>query len=87
MLFIISPAKALEFSKTYQHHSTIPDFIDRADKLAQKLKKKSPGSLKKLFHVSEDLAQLNHDRYQNWDRNQMETNPAILPIPVNPETG
>jgi len=70
MLFIISPAKALDFSSTYQHQHTMPAFIDRADKLAQKLKKKSPGSLKKLFHVSEDLTQLNYDRYQNWDCNQ-----------------
>lgn len=73
MLFIISPAKALDFSATHQHQNTTPAFIDRADKLAHKLKKKSPGSLKKLFHVSEDLAQLNYDRYQNWDLNQTES--------------
>ena len=71
MLYIISPAKALEFSKIYQQQNTTPVFIDRADKLAQKLKKKSPGSLKKLFHISEDLAQLNHDRYQNWDSDKI----------------
>lgn len=72
MLFIISPAKALDFSKTERDRSTTPAFVDRADKLAQKLKKKSPGSLKKLFHVSEDLAQLNYDRFQNWDLLQVD---------------
>ncbi|MCG8310447.1 MAG: peroxide stress protein YaaA [Cytophagales bacterium] len=67
MLFIISPAKALDFFRIEQGQPTFPIFAERADRLAQKLKKKSPGSLKKLFHVSEELAQLNYDRYQNWD--------------------
>jgi len=67
MLFIISPAKALNFAQNQKNQSTTPLFHERADKLAQKLKKKSPGSLKKLFRVSEDIAQLNYDRLQNWD--------------------
>jgi len=67
MLFVISPAKALDFSIKKNQEATTPQFVDRADRLAQKLKKKSPRSLKKLFHVSEDLAQLNYDRFQNWD--------------------
>ena len=72
MLFIISPAKALNFSSLDRDQSTIPVFTERADRLAQKLKKKSAGSLKKLFHVSEDIAQLNYDRYQNWDASKTE---------------
>ena len=71
MLFVISPAKALNFSKIAQSQSTLPVFSERADRLAAKLKRKSPGSLKKLFHVSEDLAQLNYDRYQNWDSGKL----------------
>ena len=71
MLFIISPAKALDFIKVEKDHSTTPLFFDKADRLAQKLKKKSPRSLKKLFHVSEDLAQLNYNRFQNWDSNKL----------------
>lgn len=72
MLFIISPAKALDFSAKMQSQHTSPVFLERADKLAQKLQKKSPGSLKKLFHVSEDLAQLNYERYQNWNTDNLE---------------
>jgi cytoplasmic iron level regulating protein YaaA (DUF328/UPF0246 family) len=71
MLFIISPAKALDFSSKMKTQHTSPAFIERANKLAQKLQKKSPGSLKKLFHVSEDLAQLNYERYQNWSTENM----------------
>lgn len=67
MLYIISPAKALDFSTQANGTTSTPVFLDRADKLAQKLKKKSPRSIKNLFHVSEDLAQLNHDRFQNWN--------------------
>ena len=72
MLFVISPAKALDFTQVEQEQSTIPVFADRADLLAHKLKKKSVGSLKKLFHVSADLAQLNYDRFQNWDSEKLE---------------
>ena len=72
MLFIISPAKALDFSIEQRDQSTIPAFTDQADRLAQKLKKKSPGAIKKLFNVSEDLAQLNYDRFQNWDTGKLE---------------
>lgn len=67
MLFIISPAKSLDFSRIEKNHNSTPVFLDKADILARKLKKKSAGSLKKLFHVSEDIAQLNYDRYQNWN--------------------
>ena len=72
MLFVISPAKALNFAREQRHDSTTPVFGDRADRLAQKLKRKSPGAIKKLFNVSEDLAQLNHDRFQNWDSEKIE---------------
>lgn len=72
MLFVISPAKALNFSKVTKEQSTSPVFEDRADRLVAKLKKKSPGSLKKLFRVSEDLAKLNYDRFQNWDTDKLE---------------
>ena len=67
MLYIISPAKALNFVSIAKQDPSTPVFLERADRLAQKLKKKSPRSLKKLFHVSQDLAELNYDRFQNWD--------------------
>ena len=73
MLIVISPAKALNFAKIDSEQSTMPVFADRADRLAAKLKKKSPRSLKKLFQVSEDLAQLNYDRFQNWDSGKLDT--------------
>ncbi|NJN25150.1 MAG: peroxide stress protein YaaA [Cyclobacteriaceae bacterium] len=67
MLLIISPAKSLDFSSISNDQSTIPVFFDKADALAHKLQKKSAASLQKLFHVSEDIARLNYDRYQNWN--------------------
>lgn len=72
MIFVISPAKAMNFSSVAKNQSTTPIFEDRADRLAIKLKKKSPRSLKRLFHVSEDIAQLNYDRFQNWDLENIE---------------
>ena len=72
MIFIISPAKALDFSNIERTEPSTPAFFERADNLAQKLKKKSSRSLKRLFHVSEDLAQLNYDRFQNWDSSMLD---------------
>lgn len=72
MLFIISPAKSLDFSRIEKNQNSTPVFLEKADVLARKLKKKSAGSLKKLFHVSEDIAQLNYDRYQNWNPKAMD---------------
>ena len=66
MLFIISPAKKQNFSHHNRIEFSTPIFLDKADNLAQRLKKKSPGNLMKLFQVSEDLAHLNYDRFQNW---------------------
>jgi hypothetical protein len=79
MLIVISPAKALDFSKIKHAQTTQPVFQEKAEGLVQKLKKKSPGSLKKLFNVSPDLAQLNYDRFQNWNHNSIDDRgkPAI----------
>jgi cytoplasmic iron level regulating protein YaaA (DUF328/UPF0246 family) len=74
MLITISPAKTLDFEHLPKPANfTIPYFIDQADYLAGKLKKFSPGKLKKLMHLSPALAELNYDRYQNWE----------LPITIN----
>lgn len=68
MKIILSPAKSLDFenAKTYGDAS-IPDFIDQSNYLIGKLKKLSPKKIKNLMNVSDDIAQLNYDRFQNWE--------------------
>ncbi|MCF8229947.1 MAG: peroxide stress protein YaaA [Bacteroidales bacterium] len=68
MIIILSPAKTLDFQKTIKikQHS-LPEFINKVDKLASKLKKHSPKQLSDLLNISTRLANLNYDRYQEWD--------------------
>ena len=67
MKIIISPAKTLDFStKAATDQYSIPVFIDRSEKLIKELKKYSPPKLEKLMKISPKLANLNYDRFQEW---------------------
>lgn len=68
MLLTISPAKTLDFKNAPKPNNyTLPYFVDKSDYLAQKLKKYSPRKLKNLLEISQALADLNFERYQNWE--------------------
>ena len=65
MKIVISPAKSLDFETALplNKHSQ-PVFLEQAVKLNKVLAKKKPRALSKLMGISDNLAQL------NWDRNQ-----------------
>ncbi len=67
MLTVLSPAKTLDFETgvTTTTHS-IPEFLDDTRQLVDVLQKKSPTQLKKLMKISDVLANLNAQRYQDW---------------------
>jgi uncharacterized protein len=68
MLVVISPAKILNFKPQKQINDfTIPDFLERSDLLIQTLRKLSPKDLAGLFNVSTDIAELNFQRFMNWN--------------------
>jgi cytoplasmic iron level regulating protein YaaA (DUF328/UPF0246 family) len=65
MKIVVSPAKSLDFeSKLPTEKYTQPDFLAQAEKLNKILSKKKPKALSKLMSISDNLAQL------NWERNQ-----------------
>lgn len=66
MHILISPAKTLKTDVSALTNSSIPEFIDKSDKLASRLKKLKPQKLGKLMGISAKLAQLNYERYQSW---------------------
>lgn len=81
MLMLLSPAKKLDYDspiRTRLH--TQPLFVDEAHELIQLLKKKSVQDIAKLMKLSDNLATLNAQRYQDWsptfDLNN--SRPAIL---------
>ena len=74
MKIVISPAKSLDFESalpTSQY--TQPLFLEQSKKLNAILKKKKPRALSKLMSISDNLAEL------NWERNQQ------FSLPFTPE--
>ncbi len=70
MKIVISPAKSLDFETalpTSQYSQ--PQFLDQSVKLNAVLAKKKPKALSKLMSISDNLAQL------NWQRNQQFSTP------------
>ncbi len=67
MIFVISPAKSLDFDTppvTAEH--TQPDFLERSAVLVQRLRELSPADLSRLMDISDALAVLNVTRYAEW---------------------
>jgi cytoplasmic iron level regulating protein YaaA (DUF328/UPF0246 family) len=73
MLFLLSPAKALDFETPTTLAATPPVWSDEAAGLIGLLRQRSPQQLAELMHLSDALAQLNVARYALW---QPEATPA-----------
>lgn len=68
MLIVLSPAKTLDYeSKPRIRTLTTPGLLDQSVKLVEVLKKKTPKQIAALMGVSDALAELNHQRYQDWE--------------------
>ncbi len=69
MIILLSPAKSLDFDSEIPHTSfSVPQFLDQSEKLISKLKQLKPVNIKKLMNISNDLAGLNFQRYQDWHK-------------------
>ncbi len=67
MLTVISPAKTLDFeTPPTTRKKTQPEFLDRSEALVNDARKLSPADLRQLMGVSENIAELNHQRFMNW---------------------
>lgn len=66
MLTVLSPAKTLNFEKKASIATASPKFRKESAELVGILKKKSPKDLIKLMSISDKLAELNHERFQNF---------------------
>ncbi|NPD44537.1 MULTISPECIES: peroxide stress protein YaaA [unclassified Lentimicrobium] len=67
MLFIISPAKTLDYESpiSVQGQSNIP-FLKESKQLVKVLKKYKADDIAKLMGVSSKIAYLNYDRFAQW---------------------
>lgn len=77
MKIILSPAKSINEGVDCSQASTSqPLFGEEAENLVSKLSKLSARQIKNLMGVSADLAELNFERFQNWNKNIVNTKPA-----------
>ena len=68
MMILLSPAKSLDFETVVREEEySKMIFEEEASYLVAKLKKASPRKLKSMMDISDNLAQLNAQRYQNWE--------------------
>jgi cytoplasmic iron level regulating protein YaaA (DUF328/UPF0246 family) len=68
MLILISPAKTLDYSAPSFKESTQPDFQSDTKALISIMKKKSAKDISELMHVSENLAELNEERFKTFQK-------------------
>ncbi|QCU89675.1 peroxide stress protein YaaA [Thiomicrorhabdus sediminis] len=69
MLMVVSPAKALdETSKVQTDLHTQCAFLDQAQQLIDELQALGPVEIGQLMHISDKLAELNYQRFQDWQQ-------------------
>lgn len=68
MIAILSPAKSLDFEKQFDLEPTKPRFTQETNQLIEVLKKKSAEEVQELMSISEKLAELNVERYDNFKK-------------------
>lgn len=81
MLAVVSPAKKLDFETDVPEMAVSqPAFLDDTEELIEVARKKSCSDLMKLMGISENLADLNYQRFQHFSRPFDRTNakPAIF---------
>ena len=66
MICLLSPAKTLDMSTAANFLASQPHFQHRCDELVTCLHKLSKTQLKNLLSVSDNIAALNHERYQGF---------------------
>ena len=81
MLAVISPAKRLDFERpvpTRKH--SLPVFLKESKELICNLRQQSPADIAALFNISAKLADLNYQRYAEWQTpfNASNAKPAML---------
>ncbi|MEQ9468991.1 MAG: peroxide stress protein YaaA [Ekhidna sp.] len=80
MIAVVSPAKSLDFETPYDVKPTKPRLLECTKELISVLRKKSPDEVKELMSISDNLAELNANRYQEFEIEHTKRNakPSVL---------
>lgn len=67
MLIVISPAKSLDFkTPPVIEDFTMPEFLNESEKLISRLITLTPKKISALMGISDELGELNFQRFQSW---------------------
>jgi len=80
MKILLSPAKTLDYeTKLPTSRGTQPHFVEEAIQINAKLERQSKKDIQELMSISENLADLNYQRYKEFkdDHNKSTARPAI----------
>ena len=80
MIIVVSPAKNLDFASRYDIQVTQPRLLECTHELITILRKKSVQDIEKLMSISTSLAELNAQRYHNFEKvpSLENTQPAVF---------
>ena len=79
MIILLSPAKSLDFSAHgLKVKASKPPFPDRTAQIAKAASKLTRPKIKKLMNLSDDLADLNYQRFQSFEADRAANAPAAL---------
>ena len=81
MLIVLSPAKRLDFeSKLPTRKHSLPTMVSESAEIVDVLVEKSPDDIAALMDLSMSLAELNTERYQDWEPrfNRQNSRPALM---------
>jgi cytoplasmic iron level regulating protein YaaA (DUF328/UPF0246 family) len=90
VLIVISPAKTLDYeTPPATKKSSQPVFLDESQLLINDLRKMAPEDIAKLMGISDKLATVNYDRYQQWQQpfTQSNAKQALLAFKGDVYTG
>ena len=68
MLIVVSPAKALDFERPLPTKKfSVPTMLDDSARLVSIMAEQSPDDLARMMSISPELAELNFERFQEWE--------------------
>jgi len=66
MIIVLSPSKSMDMNPSGVSDATRPAFLDRSEILVSRLRRFSVRQLMEFMDISEQLAELNRQRFQAW---------------------
>ncbi|MBK8805304.1 MAG: peroxide stress protein YaaA [Bacteroidales bacterium] len=88
MICILSPAKTMKSVDYFpEMNQTEPTFITESQELVLLLKQYTSSEIVEMMSISSTLAQLNFERFQNWDEKKTDLTKAIFAYQGDVYTG